>query len=148
MKVLNRKSDALSEKYFNALPINIKMILSDPFSNGNIRDGATKIIKEAGLNEIARYSLHNIIYAMFTQELPDLESLPLAIQQELETTPEKATQIANIIKEFFIEPHRAFLEKIYPIKNQGDKTDIKQTLKEKQITQTNKNIVNLKEKAK
>jgi len=136
MLTLNKKPYELSVRYFKALPLNIRIILSNPFAPGNMREGATKIIKEAKLNEEARIYLHSVIYGLFTMELPNLEALPIAIQEELETTPEKAREIAFIIKQFFIEPHKTFFEKIYSLEMN----------KESKITNQEpiKNIVNLK----
>ena len=160
MSTLNEKSNILSKHYYETLPINIKIILGDPFAPGNIREGATKIIKEAGLNESARIHLHNVIYGLFTMELPNLESLPQVLQEELKTTPEKAREIAFIIKQFFIEPHKTFFERIYSSTNneQGatyNKSATQAMNKAQEINkgdssknlQSNKqNIVNLKTK--
>lgn len=123
MPILNKKSYELSLNYFKALPLNIRIILSNPQAPGNMRDGATKIIKETGLNEMARIALHSVIYGLFTKELSNLESLPQAIQEELETTSEKALEIEAIIKQFFIEPHKIFFERIYETTNSEIKTN-------------------------
>jgi len=153
MSTLNKKSNILSKHYYETLPINIKIILGDPFAPGNIREGATKIIKEAGLNESARIHLHNVIYGLFTMELPSLEALPKAIEEELEITTEKAREITKIIKQFFIEPHQAFFERIYESKNNEQRTTnnkegAKNNQPRKELPMADKNIVNLKRESK
>ncbi|MEK9147466.1 MAG: hypothetical protein AAB593_00960 [Patescibacteria group bacterium] len=151
MPILKKKPYELSVRYFKALPLNIRIILSNPNAPGNMHYGGTKIIKEVGLNEVARIHLHNVIYGLFTMELPNLEALPLALQEELETTPEKALEITEIIKQFFISPHKAFFDRIYAPTN-NEQTTINNTGKRENNNEQpyvekprKQNIVNLKE---